>query len=245
MTKLVKYDAARLALAEALAVDEVQKIRNQAEAMRVYARQAEDKSLEVDAAEIRLRAERRLGELIAAQKATVGLNQGARVAGAKPGANDGSSAVVAHDRRPTLAEAGISKDLSSRAQKIAAVPDDEFEAAVDDWRADVSAAGAKVRTRLEEAGARATKKRKAEPEPAPRDELEDAVAALTEENNRLLEENDTLRRAADPDAVTKISQLKAYINTVESQRDDWMNQCAMLKREVKRLHRQLGVAHAA
>ena len=88
-------------------------------------------------------------------------------------------------------------------------------------------------------------KRKAEPEPAPHDELEDAVSALTEENTRLTEEIDTLRRAADPDAVTKISQLKAYIKTVESQRDDWMNQCAMLKREVKRLHRQLGaVAHA-
>lgn len=87
-------------------------------------------------------------------------------------------------------------------------------------------------------------KRKAEPEPAPRDELEDAVQALTEENERLMAENDTLRRAADPEAVAKIEQLKGYISTVESQRDDWMNQCAQLKREVKRLQRQLGAVNA-
>lgn len=57
-----------------------------------------------------IRAERRLGELIAAQKAGPGL--------AKPG----PKSVAADDRTPTLADAGISKDLSSRAQKLAAVP---------------------------------------------------------------------------------------------------------------------------
>ncbi len=44
--------------------------------MRAYAKQARDRSLEVDAAEIRIKAERRLGELIRAQKETVGLNKG-------------------------------------------------------------------------------------------------------------------------------------------------------------------------
>ena len=46
--------------------------------MRAYARQARNKQLEVDAAEIRIRAERRLGELISAQKAGEGLAQGKR-----------------------------------------------------------------------------------------------------------------------------------------------------------------------
>lgn len=246
MTKLVKYDAACRALAEAKAVDEVKDLRDKADAMRVYAMQAKNKSLEIDAAEIRIRAERRLGELIAAQKATVGLNSGAR--GQLQGRKETGEvlAVVSDDRQntPTLADAGISKDLSSRAQKIAAVPEDEFEAEVGEWRERVGAENARVTTRLERAGERATKKQKPAQEPTARDDLEDAVQALTEDNERLLEEVDTLRRAADPDAVTKIEQLKGYIRTVESQRDDWMNQCAQLKREVKRLQRQLGAVNA-
>jgi hypothetical protein len=49
-----------------------------AAAMRAYARQAKNKQLEADAAEVRFRAERRIGELMAAQRATVGLNGGGR-----------------------------------------------------------------------------------------------------------------------------------------------------------------------
>ena len=49
---LIRYDAARKALAAAHRVDEVKKIRDKAEAVRVYAN------------EIRLIAERRAGELL-------------------------------------------------------------------------------------------------------------------------------------------------------------------------------------
>ena len=73
---LAKYDAACRALAEAKNVDEVRAIRDAADAMRAAARVARNKQLEVDAAEIRFRAERRLGELIAAQRETVGLAKG-------------------------------------------------------------------------------------------------------------------------------------------------------------------------
>jgi hypothetical protein len=41
--------------------------------MRLYARQAKNKQLEADAFEIRKRAGRRLGEMMEAQKNTVGL----------------------------------------------------------------------------------------------------------------------------------------------------------------------------
>jgi hypothetical protein len=92
------------------AVDEVQRIRNVHEAMRAYARQAKNKQLEIDAAEIRLRAERRIGELMKQQKETVGLAQGKRTdLGPKRTQVD----------KPTLADAGIDKHLADRARKLA------------------------------------------------------------------------------------------------------------------------------
>ncbi|CAK7026567.1 hypothetical protein [Saezia sanguinis] len=158
MTALVKYDAACRALAEAKAVDEVKDLRDKAEAMRIYAMQAKNKTLEVDAAEIRIRAERRLGEMITHQKETVGLNTGA----AGLGINQHNKQEVRSlpTTAPTLADVGISKDLSSRAQKLAAVPEEEFETEVGEWRERVQIEGQRVTTRLEVAGAREIAKRK-------------------------------------------------------------------------------------
>lgn len=146
MSGLIKYEAACRALAEAKAVDEVKDLRDKADAMRIYAMQAKNKSLEIDAAEIRIRAERRLGEMIAAQKAGDGLNKG------------GNPSLTSRDQRevaPTLKAVGISHDLSSRAQKLAAVPAAEFEAEVGQWRERVSAENKRVTTRLEMAGEKA------------------------------------------------------------------------------------------
>src|SRR6516165_9568178 len=61
---LVKYDAARHALQAARTVDEVKSIKNKAEAVRMYALQAHDAEMVNLATEIKVRAMRRLGELL-------------------------------------------------------------------------------------------------------------------------------------------------------------------------------------
>jgi hypothetical protein len=71
------------------------------------------------AAEIRIRAERRLGEMLREQKETVGLNTGTAGLG-RPSL--GGTKKEPPKSIPTLADIGINKKLSSRAQKLAAVP---------------------------------------------------------------------------------------------------------------------------
>ena len=62
---LAKYDAMYRAIAEAHAVDEVKDIRDKAIAIEIYSRQARNFENEMRAIEIRIRAERRCGELLA------------------------------------------------------------------------------------------------------------------------------------------------------------------------------------
>jgi len=121
---LVKYDEACRAIAAAKSVDEVKLIRDKAQAIAAAARIAKNHGLEIDAAEIRIRAERRLGEMIKEQKDGPGLNAG----GATPGVGRAGNNAVPHGNRiPTLAQAGIDKKLSSRSQAIASIPEDDFE----------------------------------------------------------------------------------------------------------------------
>ena len=81
---------------------------------------------------VKRRAERRIGELMAQQKETIGLATGAR---GNPG---GQGAKIVRDEsrptQPTLAEAGIDKHLADRARKMAAVPVAEFEEKLGEWR---------------------------------------------------------------------------------------------------------------
>jgi N6-adenosine-specific RNA methylase IME4 len=152
MAELVRYEAACRALYEAKSVDEVKTIRDKAAALKAYARQAKNRQLEIDAAEIRMRAERRVGELMEMQRQSVGL-----ATGGKPYQDTGLQQNPV--RTPTLEEAGIDKNLADRARKMAAVPEEKFEAALGEWRERVADETMRVTSNLLLAGERAQAER--------------------------------------------------------------------------------------
>lgn len=123
--KLVKYDAACRAIADAKRVDEVKQIRDISIAMKAYARQAGNHDLEADAIEIRMRATRRMDQMRKEQKATVGLAKGGTP-------YKGKSTGVSNTpvEKPTLAAAGIDKNLAKEGRKLGAMSNLEFEKAV-------------------------------------------------------------------------------------------------------------------
>lgn len=242
-TQLIKYEAACRALADCKAVDEVKSWADKAAAMQAYARMAKDKEMETDAAEIRIRAERRLGEMLAEQKADGGF--------AKPGpkslANneripDGDKSPVNNERTVTLADAGISYDLSSRAQKLAAVPEAEFEAEIGEWRDRVSAEGARVSARLEKKGEKQLKKAgvtevaEAANEADGGQSLDELIAEIQRENEEL-----HVRLKAMEADDTKAELHKALLQRDHSvrQQSEAMDRAARERKDHAWKHRQL------
>jgi hypothetical protein len=119
--ELVRYEAARRALAEARRVDEVKDIHDKARAMEVYARLAKDRELIDHATEIRLRAEIRSGELLA----EVEKNKGAAGGGKKDAPR--GRVTEPRDLSPKLSDLGVTKTQSSRWQKLAALRKEQQE----------------------------------------------------------------------------------------------------------------------
>lgn len=126
--QLALYDAMCTAIAAAYQVDEVQTIRDKARVYEAAAKIAGNTEAEDRCYQIRRRAERRLGQIMAEQKATVGLAKGGAETGVGRRGNAGPSATRI-DTPPTLAEAGIDKHLADDARKLASVPEEQFETA--------------------------------------------------------------------------------------------------------------------
>jgi hypothetical protein len=115
-TGLVRYDAMCKAIQAAHDIDEVKKFHDKARAYEIYSQLAKNRKAERQAREIRLRAERRAGEL---------LREMGKAKGGRPTANRSHDATGL-----TLRQLGISRTQSSRWQQLAEVPEEEFEAAV-------------------------------------------------------------------------------------------------------------------
>src|SRR3990167_1346310 len=122
MNELVKLSAARRAVAEARSVDELKNIRNQAEAIRYAAIQA-GMGLDIinDAAEIKLRAERKAGGLLAEMEK-------------QHGARDGKTGLQSVTPLK-LEDVGVTKGESHRWQAIAAVPQEAFDEQIENIKA--------------------------------------------------------------------------------------------------------------
>ncbi|MFW6112584.1 MAG: MT-A70 family methyltransferase [Chloroflexota bacterium] len=120
-TWLVHFDTARQQLALAKSVDEVKQIRDQAEALKAYiSQQGASLEMQNEAAEIKLRAERKAGEMLAERE------------NHPPGPE---SKDRLHDVTypPALEDLLITKMQSHRWQLEASLPDDKFE----EWVTDI------------------------------------------------------------------------------------------------------------
>ena len=129
MDALARLSDAVAALCEARTIDEVKHIIDIAVAAQEYARRAKlGREAEMYGAEIALRAEHRLGEILRVSEKATGL-RGQLVGGT--GRGKPILAVEPYDRQEntakTLAEYDLSKDLSSRSQRLATIPVAELE----------------------------------------------------------------------------------------------------------------------
>ncbi len=111
MSSLVRYEQARTALAECARIDEASEIRDKAAALAAYARQRDDRDLEVWVREIHLRACVRIGELSRDldQAQTIRNAEGAIVRLPSGGKS----------KARALAEAGIATSTAQRYEELA------------------------------------------------------------------------------------------------------------------------------
>jgi phage-related minor tail protein len=105
------------AIAEAHRVDEAKDYRDKAEALRAYAKQANNRDAEVQFAEIKVRAEMKCGELLRDMA-----ERGERRTGAQGQSEEAS-------QRVRLADVGVTEKESSRFQQAASAPREAVEEA--------------------------------------------------------------------------------------------------------------------
>lgn len=128
-TAISYYDAARNALSIARTLDEVKDLSDRAAVFREIARRAKSRDLEMDAVELRVRAERRMGEMMVVGKSAGDLKKSSGPRKQKIGSDSEPIKEEAY-----LSEIGVDKKLAMHAQKLAKIPEKEFETRAAAWR---------------------------------------------------------------------------------------------------------------
>ena len=120
-----RYEAAKRAVAECHRVDECKDWSDKAVALASYARQVRDHELVTLAQRINGRAVRRCGELLREADGRRGQNLPGTKSGGTPTFSEPPS------RKDLANAAGLSKDQQVTASRVARIPEEEFEAAVE------------------------------------------------------------------------------------------------------------------
>mgnify|MGYP001606872287 CR=1 FL=1 len=200
MTTLVRYEAARYALKVAQQVDEVKDIRDKAQALAAYARQAKDEDMIRWATEIKLRAERRAGELLNGTER----NEGALKVGNSP-------VVTSSYHGPkTLSEIGLSKRQSSDFQAISEIPEEKFEEKLKIGKPTTKSLVSESPKRKE----KQVKEVKAKPKKpaASDDKLAAAYAELKGHCDELTDELKTVQALTGTDAAISMQKLREELS---------------------------------
>jgi N6-adenosine-specific RNA methylase IME4 len=121
------FEEARREIANASTVDHVNRILALATGLAAAARKATDREVEAEAVVLKFEAERKLGQLMQAQKETIGFNKGGRPKTGIPETpvsddpKTGIHGIPVSEKPATLAEAGIGKTLAKKARTAAAI----------------------------------------------------------------------------------------------------------------------------
>lgn len=176
---LNRYERALYWLAEAVRVDEVMQIRDEAEQLKLLGKQCKDKTLQANAVELQMRAERKLGEVLIAAKEAGQIGRGAGFHGRNAKGSDGEHLNAsgsgqgqaefhpgAGPGQPRLApvrleDVGIDRKLSMKAQALAKSPIAIFEDVVRQSREKVLAGKAIVINPIRDVGKREKQVRRA------------------------------------------------------------------------------------
>ena len=169
MTNLpAAYTNAQRALARAVKIEQAVHVSRIAEGMEVLAIKAKDGTLAGDAAEIKIRATRKIGVLIRVERDADKLAKGGRPK--KTGLSFNPQ---------TLSERGVDKNLAHRARSLEALPERSFEKEIDKARRLASAAAEGDREIIKEARAERTQAKR-ERRQRRVQELADKIEALPE-----------------------------------------------------------------
>ena len=225
---------ARLALSEAKNIQQTKVVVDAAKAAEIYARRQKlgDEASDL-AISIKVEALRKLGEMLAATPR----NDGAK--------GIGKSAVTHGNRTPTLEDIGLSKRESAVAQKLASLPEEEFQQVRDGHLTINKALNAVTATRNNKPTI--IKETASEFEGQDFGPSAEEIESAQRIEREQLENLVSIAESDEPlkDALATVKRLTAENRVLSDRNNGLINENAVLKGTVKSLQRKLKEAEAA